>query len=603
MISLGSNRFSSIKWRFVLVYFLLVFIAMAIVGVFITGRLKKQQIDNINNNMKKHIETMTKTSTYLMEDDWVKNRKEIQNTLNEWRLDSRENLYVIADESIPKIIATSLKNQDKIIGKDALPYEEIEPTLVKKAFLGGNEPEIIKNKNNDKVLSHIAYPILTDVGRVKGIIYMTSDLSDVELTMKESRIILTNATIIALLITMVLGFLIADNIVEPIRDVTKKAEEMAIGDFDQKVDVKSNDEIGQLGNMFNFLTLKLKDTIEEIDIERSKLDTIFNYMAEGVIAVDINGFIIHANPIVREVLHIDEDYKGRVSLEKFPLGAVNLENINYSKVESLQGDVISEIDGETYKIKYAPYKTERDDIGGIILVFQNVTNEYKLDDMRKEFVANVSHELKTPITTIKSYTETLMLGGMEENMQLDFLHIINDECNRMNRLVKDLLQLSNLDFKKTVWNKSEVNINKLIEHTVDVLEISMEEKNQKYVLELGDNSTNLFIDKDAIEQVIVNIISNAIKYTGENGNIFIKTESTNNFLTLTVKDDGMGIPEEDLDRIFERFYRVEKARNRDSGGTGLGLAIAKEIITGHNGLINIYSNFGEGTTVEIKLPF
>ncbi len=596
-----SNKFSSIKWKFVLVYFLLVFIAMVIVGIFIVGRLEKQQVNNISLNMEKHIETMTKTSTYLIEDDWTKHKLEIQDTLNDWRLDNKENLYVIAGEQRPKIIASSLKDSGKIIDRDALPFDKIEPTLIKKAFLGKKSTEIIEDKNESRRLFHLAYPVLTDVGRVKGIIYMTTDLRDVETTVKDSKIILTNATIIALIITMILGFLISDSIVEPIRDVTKKAEEMALGDFDQRVDVRSNDEIGQLASMFNHLTLKLNDTISEIDLERSKLNTIFSYMAEGVVAIDNKGYIIHANPNALEILNMEKLDSFAHKKVMFPYERVNLQDINQVEPGS-DGDIISELDGEIYKVKYAHFKTEAGSLGGLILVFQNMTNEYRLDNMRKEFVANVSHELKTPITTIKSYTETLMLGGIEENIQLSFLNIINDECNRMARLVKDLLQLSNLDFKKTVWNKKSTNINKFVGSIVERLKLSFEEKGQKYSLKLGDNLPNIQIDRDAIEQVVLNIISNAMKYTEENGEVFIATYMSENFITIKVRDTGIGIPKEDLERIFERFYRVEKARSRDSGGTGLGLAIAREIINGHNGLINIASEYGKGTTVEIKLP-
>jgi len=575
---------------------------MVIVGIFIVGRLEKQQVNNINSNMEKHIETMTKTSSYLIDNDWQKNQREIQETLNDWRLDSKENLYVIAGEERPKILATSLKDEGRIIDRDALPLSNLEPTLIKKAFLGKKSTEIIEDKNENRRLFHLAYPVLTDVGRVKGVIYMTTDLRDVETTVKDSKIILTNATLIALVITMVLGFLISDSIVDPIRDVTRKAEEMAQGDFDQRVEVKSNDEIGQLASMFNHLTLKLKDTISEIDLERSKLNTIFSYMAEGVVAIDTKGYIIHANPNALDILKMEACESFSHKQVMFPYEKINLQDINY-KGQELEGDIISEVDGEIYKVKYAPFKTETGNLGGLILVFQNMTNEYRLDNMRKEFVANVSHELKTPITTIKSYTETLMLGGIEENIQLSFLNIINDECNRMARLVKDLLQLSNLDFKKTVWNKEATDINKFVKDIVERLKISFEEKGQKCSLKLGDNLPNIQIDRDAIEQVILNIISNAMKYTEKDGRIYIATNMTENFITIEVKDTGIGIPKEDLARIFERFYRVEKARSRDSGGTGLGLAIAKEIVSGHNGLINIESEYNVGTRVEIKLPF
>ena len=538
-----------------------------------------------------------------MEDDWIEYKDEIQKTINDWRLDSRENLYVIAGEDVPKIIASSIKDWERIVGKDALPYEATNPSLIKTAFLGEQSKGEYESKNEDRLISHLAYPVFSDVGKVKGIIYMTSDLKDVSNMIKEAKIILTNATLIALAITITLGFLIANSIVEPIRDVTEKAKEMAKGDFNQTVEVKSNDEIGQLANMFNYLTKELKQTISDMDIERSKLDTIFKYMAEGVVAMDMEGYIIHANPIALDILGIEQNGSFLKNKEKtlFPYEKINFNQVNYEDETSLEGDEISEVDGEIYKIKYAPFKNEIGQVGGLILVLQNMTNEHRLDNMRKEFVANVSHELKTPITTIKSYTETLMLGDIDSDVQLNFLHTIDDECNRMNRLVKDLLQLSNLDFKKTVWKKKEVDINNFVKDIVDRLKLSFKEKEQKYSLNLKE-VPRILIDKDAIEQVVLNIVSNAIKYTENKGSIFIETEASDNFVTIRVKDSGIGIPEEDLERIFERFYRVEKGRSRELGGTGLGLAIAKEIVEGHNGFISINSVYKEGTVVEIKLP-
>ena len=598
--------FASIKWKFIVVYFLLIFIAMIIVGIFIIGRLESQQILNITNSMEQHIETIIKTSSYLAEDDWSSVGEQIQETLNEWKINSNETLYVIYNDEIPTIIASSSKQYEKLIGQNALSHKSIDPTLVLKAYGGDKANEDKRERNENAVYNHIAYPVLNEVGKVKGVIYMTSDLQNVYVTVNESKKILTSATMIALVITIFLGYLIASSITEPIRDVTNKAEEMAMGNFDQFVDVKSDDEIGQLASMFNHLTLKLKNTIQEMDLERSKLDTIFNYMAEGVLAVDINGSIIHGNPIAKEILRLaDEEInnKGTRPYINNLLELIDLENINYEQIATLEGHKTLVVDSHVYKVKYAPFKNEGNDIAGLIIVFQDMTSEHKLDNMRKEFVANVSHELKTPITTIKSYTETLMDNGIDNETGKMFLTVIDNECDRMARLVKDLLQLSNLDYKKTVWKKEEVSINKLLDDILLKLEFAFKDKNHKLELNMEEDLPNIVIDKDGIEQVILNIISNAIKYTEENGTIEISLINENNFVNIKVKDNGIGIPEEDQKRIFERFYRVEKGRSRELGGTGLGLSIAKQIIEAYQGEITLNSTIGEGTTVEIKIPY
>lgn len=592
--------FASIKWKFVIVYFLLVFIAMVIVGIFIIGSLEDQQIESVTNNMVQRIETIIETSTYIASDDWIANIDNIQNTIDEWSLGSTESLYIIYNEDNPTILASSLMQFDTLVGQNALQNKFIDPKIVLSAFRGERDESIVEELNEDIINKHLAYPVYSSIGKVKGVLYMTSNLENVYNTVNESKTILTNATFIALVITIFLGFLISSSITEPIRDVTRKAEEMAMGDFDQFVDVKSDDEIGQLASMFNHLTLKLKDTIQDMDLERSKLNTIFNYMAEGVIAIDTHSFIIHANPIAMDILGINEEdiYEEK----ELDLKEINLNKIDYDQYDTLKGTEVSTINSQVFKVKYAPFMNEKNIIGGLILVFQDITQEHKLDNMRKEFVANVSHELKTPITTIKSYTETLLDNDIEKELSHKFLSVIDSESDRMARLVSDLLQLSNIDYKKTNWKRTEISIDKMLMDIIQKLDLLIKEKEHEINIDIAENLPNIVADKDGIEQVILNIISNAIKYTENKGKIYISANNTSNELILKVKDNGIGIPKEDQSRIFERFYRVEKGRSRDMGGTGLGLAIAKEIVEAYNGSINLTSSPKEGTEITIKLP-
>ncbi len=587
--------FSSIKWKFIVVYFLLVFIAMVIVGIFIISSLENQQIANISSSMEQKIETILRSSSYLSEDDWVLHQEEIQETIEGWRSGNSEVLYAIYEDQAPLIIATTSRQSDKILGINALSYK-LDPSLIIKAYGGEKATGIIKDPNENTIEYHIAYPSFTSIGQVKGVIYMTSNLENVYLTVNESKRILTNATIIALLITVFLGFLIASSITVPIRDVTIKAGEMAKGDFEQFVEVKSDDEIGQLANMFNILTLRLKNTIEAMDLERSKLDTIFSYMAEGVLAIDKEGRIIHANPIAMEILDLN-DLDSKIEVE-----SLNIRKIDYLNETTLTGEENFQLKDHVYKIKYASFKNEANNVAGLIIVFQDITKEHKLDNLRKEFVANVSHELKTPLTTIKSYTETLMDGDIDMDTEVKFLNVINDECDRMARLVKDLLQLSNLDCKKTSWKKENVDLARLLNKVLENLDLVFKEKNQDLIVDIDKSIPNIYVDKDGLEQVLVNIISNSIKYTEENGRIKVSLFPSDDQLILRVEDNGIGIPPEDQGRIFERFYRVEKGRSRQAGGTGLGLAIAKQIIEDHGGQIKLTSSASKGTLVDIILP-
>lgn len=596
--------FSSIKWKFVIVYLLLVLMAMIIVGVFIVQRFEEQQLENRTNTLIKQVETLLSTSSYLSEDNWQDFSEDIQNTLNKWRFSATEVLYVIYDVDIPRIIASSHIKYDEIIGQNALAYKTLDPTMIKAAYDGEIVDGIKKDSNENIIFNHLAYPVINEIGQVKGILYMTDDIQDVYRTIDETKAILVSATMVALIITVLLGFLIANSITEPIRDVTKKAEKMAKGDFNQFVEVRSDDEMGQLASMFNYLTLKLRETIQQMDLEKSKLNTIFNYMADGVIAIDINKRLIHANSIAIKILQLEEIIDELLNSQKpFPMDKINLEMIDFDNPYTQEGTKIVEINKSVYQLKYAPFRNEKNDIGGMIIVFQDITEHHKLDNMRREFVANVSHELKTPITTIKSYAETLMdYKDVDPDLSYKFLNVIDKECDRMARIVRDLLQLSNLDYNKTKWQKVKCSVKELIEDIIIKLEFSIKEKKHKVTLDIEEDLPNIFIDKDGIEQVILNIISNAIKYTPNNGNINITVLRQDENIIISIKDNGIGIPEEDKERIFERFYRVDKGRSRELGGTGLGLSIAKEIVEAMGGKIQLESKFNVGTEVIVSLP-
>ena len=594
--------FSSIKWKFIIVYFLLVFIAMLIVGGFIVARLEEQQIGDVMNNMEKDIEAIVQSSSDVSEENWEDVREGLQGTINDWRLASNGILYIIYNEEVPTILASSSRQNTDIIGENALSYKNMDPTLIIESYKTGEKSSgTTVDINENTNIGHLAYPVLTEFGEVKGIFYMTSDLQNVYNTVNSSKEILTNATIIALSITVVLGYIIASSVTEPIRDVTKKAEAMASGNLDQYVEVKSDDEIGQLASMFNHLNLKLNETLKQMDLEKNKLDTIFNYMAEGVIAVDIDGNLIHANPIAAKIINSNND--GIENINSFKLDLIGLGDIDYDDLDTLEGDQTIKGNSEVYKIKYAPFKNERDEIAGLIIVFQDITKEHKLDIMRTEFVANVSHELKTPITTIKSYTETLIDGDVDEKTRKGFLNVIENECDRMGRLVTDLLDLSNLDYQSTNWDKSQHSIEDLINEIILKLRITLKENRHHLSLDIEEDLPLVNIDRDGIERVLLNIIYNAIKYTEEGGEIGIKVKKINEYIDIEVKDTGVGIPEEDIERIFERFYRVEKGRSREQGGTGLGLAIAKQIVVAHNGTIKLDSKIGQGTTINVQLPY
>lgn len=594
--------FKSIRWRFILIYFLLVFLAMSIVGIYIVNQLEDIQLEMNRKNTEKRIQSILNSSDALKLEDWSENIEKIRGNINSIQIGYNENLYVILNDEKKTVIAGS---SEDITGQSAYSTTLINNYILTKS-LSGNTEYIAPPDDNQQLedsenpsLYHMVYPVKTN-GGIKGFIYISNNIEYIYDTVNKSMEIMTQATLIALTITVFLGLILSSSITGPIKELTLKAKKMSEGDFDQKVSVKSNDEIGQLGSMFNFLIDELKRSMSSLQQEKSKMETTFKYMADGVLTVDINGDIIHANPVAKNLLSLtsdEEKYDDVVRKIKESMLLANLKTRDY------HGTEILEQDGETYNVDYAPFMNNRNEIGGVIIVFKNITEQYKIDKLQKEFVANVSHELKTPITTIKSYTETLLDGAMEEKqIAEDFLNVINSESDRMSRLVSDLLRLSRMDYEQTKWKREKLSLSESVSQTAKKLIIQAKNKNVSMHVGQIPDDMNVYFDKDGFEQILLNITGNAIKYTPENGNVWISAYRNNNSINLSIRDDGIGIPKEDQARVFERFYRVDKARSRELGGTGLGLSIAKQIAEAHNCKLTINSELNKGTEITITIP-
>lgn len=590
-------RFKSIKWRFVVIYFLLVLLVMLIVGLFITSGLEREITTSTEADIKRQIESMVSTSGYFVSDEWnnSQNIQGIQATIDDRRFSADETIFVIDNDTYPGIIATNSQEHRLVMGKNAYTVKDIDESLLMEALKGKTSSEV---SGSEEKFIHMAYSVLSSSGRVKGVIYVTSSIKQLTRTLFEARKILSYASLIALFITVCLAFLLANNIIEPIRNLTEKAQKMAQGDFNQKVEVKSDDEIGQLASMFNNLTDELKLTLREKDLERRKLNTIFDYMADAVLALDHRSELIHANPVAEKILDIDKKRDGG---RFFNTKSIGLGEINFDNPYTLEGEKELEIKDKIYKVRYAPFENDDFSLGGIIVMFLDMTKEHRLEMMRREFVANVSHELKTPITSIISYSETLLDSEVDKLTQRKFLNVIEREAERMNRLVSDLLLLSNLDLKKKSELIETCDLVEVVKDSRDNLIMLAMEKNQSLEYCLCENKVEVKINRDSLLQIIVNLISNAIKYTDENGKIEVRVYEDERAAYMSVKDNGIGIPDEDIQRIFERFYRVEKGRSRKMGGTGLGLSIAKEIARSCNGDIKVVSKLGEGSTFTLEL--
>ena len=406
-------------------------------------------------------------------------------------------------------------------------------------------------------------------------------------------------------IIFLLGAFIAKVIIKPISRLIKSAEMITNGEeVDQKFLGESKkykrSEIDDLVDAFSLIHTELKENLNEVTRQKNQIETILLHMTDGVIAFNINGDIIHINLAARTYLNITDNMKFEEIFEKFDVD-INMEKIIYLENWTSSEKKVT-VDDRVINLFFAPFKNENDRPAGVIVVIQDITEHVKLDSMRKQFVADVSHELQTPITSIIGYSETLLESEVEPELQKNFLNRISSEANRMSYLVKDLLTLSRYDTSKIKIEKKEFDLGELVKYIFEGLKFEMDKKNQTGECFVTADVPLVYADKSGIERVIINILTNAIKYTNDGGTIKVYVGFVYNDAYIKIIDNGIGMTKEDLEKIFERFYRVDKARTREMGGTGLGLSIAKEILDKNDSRIDIKSEFGKGTEVVIRIP-
>ena len=407
----------------------------------------------------------------------------------------------------------------------------------------------------------------------------------------------------ALLTAVAIGY-ISKKVVVPIKLLIADAGKIAAG---EEIEIKStepnkkNNEVSNLSNAFNVMTTELKSNLNELSKQKRQMEAILNHMTDGIIVFNTKGNIMLINPAATRMLRIlPEDENFEMIFEKHDVD-VNLEKVMY--LENLTMYEKRVRIGDTHvNILFESFKDENDKLAGVLVLIQDITEHVKLDEMRKEFVADVSHELKTPITSIMGYADTLLEGEYDSEIKNKFLNVIATEARRMAKLVSDLLDLSRCDDGQVVAEKEEFDLGQMVKKCQEKLQIEIDKKGHKAECFVTANVPLVYADKEDIERVVLNILSNSIKYTNEGGTISIYVGFVYNDAYIKIKDNGLGIPESDLNKIFERFYRVDKARTRAMGGTGLGLSIAKEILDRNNGSIDIKSEVGEGTEVVVRIP-
>jgi two-component system, OmpR family, phosphate regulon sensor histidine kinase PhoR len=480
------------------------------------------------------------------------------------------------------------------------------------AALSGDLGKSIRYSDTLKVdLMYIAQPIYK-AGSVIGAVRLAKPLYEINALLYKLYFNILIAVMAGILIASLLGYRMAVNITKPIEEITYIASRIAKGDFSKRINIKDRNEIGILAGSINDMASKLNDTIMSLQDKNIKLESIMSSVVNGIIAIDSSERVLFINPVAQSLLNITEkDIVGKHLLQVVRNNSIDtyLKAILQDKKFFDNEIIIDDPDERVLKFYTNPIKqTDESDIDGIIITLQDITELRKLERMRTEFVANVSHELKTPLTSIKGFVETLKMGDIEDKQDTErFLNIIEAEADRLYRLINDILSLSELEQKRVKTAKEEIKVEKTIREVISMLKSQGDKKNIELALDIKQGLNNLIGDTDMLKQMLINLVDNAIKYTPENGKVLVEAynlsdETEMDKIVIKVKDNGIGIPEKHIPRLFERFYRVDKARSRRVGGTGLGLAIVKHIVILYNGEIEVESEVGKGTEFRIILP-
>ncbi|MEN2766811.1 cell wall metabolism sensor histidine kinase WalK [Ornithinibacillus xuwenensis] len=593
--------FRSIQLKFIIIFILLLLVAVQVIGSYFSYSLEEKLTTNFKDTVDGQIELLT----HYVEDAFNKERKDdeqkttlqqdLQGIIRDIDTNSSWNLLVVNSQS--QILATNNYSDQGNVGKKTTNQN------ILKAIVSGSEQEY-RNKDIDNNRVYIKVtPILDMDGEAIGAIYVKASYESIYDQLEEINQIFLNASILAVIVSALIGILVARAITKPIMEMRKQAQIMGKADFTQKVNVYGTDEIGQLAIAFNDLNDQLKHSYAKTEEETRKLNSVLENMSDGVIATDETGAVTLMNEAATILLGTNtEDSYGEYLVDVLKLDEKIVDLSDLQESGSMIIDFSDDTDIFLIRANFSTVTDEYNEITGFITVISDVTEQEKLEQDRREFVSNVSHELRTPLTTMKSYIEAL-LDGEWQNKEIapKFLEVTQNETDRMIRMVNDLLQLSKIDNKEHQLQKERTDFISLFNHIIDRFEFNVPE-HIEFVRELPNEKLFVWIDKDKLIQVMDNIISNAIKYSPEGGKIIFKAVKQKHQVLVSVEDQGMGIAHDKLEKIFERFYRVDKARTRKLGGTGLGLAISKELVEAHYGKIWAKSKEGKGTTIIFTLP-
>ncbi|EAG4586257.1 cell wall metabolism sensor histidine kinase WalK [Listeria monocytogenes] len=595
--------FQSVQFKLVIMYLLLIIVAMQVIGAYfvreLEGQLEKNFQDSITNSITL-LDYNAREEIIKNSDNSVKLQNDIRELLVDYSRASSNLIEVRIVDDKGKILGTSNLNNQGIVGQKS------NDPLVKRtlSLRTTSEDKIYKDESNKNNRVWVNVSSIKNKGQVIGAIYLVADIESVYKQVDDITNIFITGTLIAMIITAVLGILLSRTITKPIIEMKRQAYAMARGNYSRKVKVYGVDEIGELADSFNTLTKRVQEAQAMTEGERRKLSSVLAYMTDGVIATDRRGKVILINTPAEKMLRVKhESANGRSIIDVLDIG------------DTYQFEDLMEVDGSltmdrstldkpyVLRANFSVIQRETGFNNGVIAVLHDITDQEKVDQERRDFVSNVSHELRTPLTSMHSYLEALSDGAWEDKeIAPRFLEVTQNETERMIRLVNDLLKLSRMDGGREQLEKSFVNFTDFFNHIIDRFEM-MKKETIMFKRHIPREPVIIEIDEDKVMQVLDNIISNANKYSPDGGRISFYLKKFEDEIEVSIADEGLGVPDEDLANVFDRFFRVDKARSREMGGTGLGLAIAREVIEAHGGRIWAERNKTKGTIIKFTLPY
>ncbi len=599
--------FRSIQFKIPVLFIFMLMISLQLIVANFLRQLETQMISNFQEQIQLQVGFLKNSVQPILERDDKDEVKitEISKILQDYPTGSSIVEARVLDTQ-GYILGTTNQSQQSVIGTRTTEADAQQVLLTNVVYT-------YNYTEHDTRYWKIVSPISLssgNSGNPLGIISVTTNIESRYTQVKDIGVIFVSSSLIAIVLVIIITFLISQGITKPIAEMKKQTEKIAEGNYTGEVKIYSDDELGQLGQAINDLSFKIKEAQENSESERQRLDSVLRHMSDGVIATDRRGRIVIMNTAALDILNLkSEKVIGIPLLSILPLE----EKVTFRELLETQHErlIHLEEDGKDsiVQCEFSVIQRESGFISGLVCVLTDVTEQQKIDRERRNFVSNVSHELRTPLTSIKSYTEALVDGAWEnKEIAPGFLKVIETETDRMMRMITDLLNLSRMDQNRLALEKEFINMNELVVHIVNRFEMVLQsepyrDKNYRILTDITQRDLWVELDQDKITQVLDNIINNAIKYSPDGGRIIVRLMETHTDIIVSVSDEGLGISRKDIPHLFDRFYRVDKARSRAMGGSGLGLAIAQEVIQLHGGKIWVNSIENKGSTFFVSLPY